>query len=130
MVMDYMVEKKVHSDMKCVKKLVDEILRNIKRLLDPDAFFNTKLILNELMINSVIHGNCGDLNKMVNIKVYINKSRVIIEVSDEGTGICYEHKDCGEYDYLESGRGLMLVEGLADKLNIEGNTVTCVQYLK
>ena len=82
------------------------------------------------MINSVIHGNCGDLNKMIYIKVYINRSRIIIEVSDEGSGICYDIKDYGQFDYLECGRGLMLVEGLVDKLNVDGNTVTCVQYLK
>ncbi len=128
--MHYVDERKVQSDIKCGKKLIDEILQNIEEIIDPDAFFNTKLILNELMINSVIHGNCGDLNKKICIKVYINKSRIIIEVSDEGTGIYCDLKDCGEFDYLESGRGLMLVEGLSDKLNVDGNTVTCVQYLK
>ena len=128
--MHYAVERKINSDIKCGKKLIEEILRNIEGIIDPDAFFNTKLILNELMINSVIHGNCGDLNKMINIKVYINKSRIIIEVSDEGSGVCYDIKDYGVFDYLECGRGLMLVEGLSDKLNVEGNTVTCVQYLK
>ncbi len=128
--MDYVVERKVHSDIKCVKKLINEVLRSIKGKVDPDAFFNTKLILYELMINSVVHGNCEDLNKMINIKIYINRSRIIIEVSDEGTGICYKQKNCGEFDFMESGRGLMLVEGLADKFNVEGNTVTCVQYIK
>ena len=128
--MHYVVERKVNSDIKCGRKIIDEILRNIEELIDSDAFFNTKLILNELMINSVIHGNCGDLNKMIYIKVYINRSRIIIEVSDEGSGICYDIKDYGQFDYLECGRGLMLVEGLVDKLNVDGNTVTCVQYLK
>lgn len=128
--MDYIVEKKVHSDIKSVRKLIKEILASIEEIIDSNTFFNTKLILNELMINSVIHGNCEDLNKMIDIKIHINKSCITIEVSDEGTGVCYEHKTCGEYDFLESGRGLMLVEGLTDKLNIEGNTVTCIQYLK
>lgn len=128
--MHYLVERKINSDIKSVKKLIEEILQNIEGIIDPDTFFNTKLILYELMINSVIHGNCGDLNKMINIKIYINKTRIIIEVSDEGSGISYEHKNCGEYDYLETGRGLMMVEGLADKFNVKGNTVTCVQYLK
>lgn len=128
--MDYVIEKKIHSDIKCVKLLVEEILRSIKHIINANEFFNTKLILYELMINSVIHGNCEDLNKMINIKIYINKSRIIIEVTDEGPGVCYNHKNLGEYDFTESGRGLMLVEGLADKLEIEGNTVTCVQYLK
>ena len=128
--MDYLIEKNVHSDIKCVKKLIEEILPCIKDIINPNTFFNTKLILYELMINSVIHGNCEDLNKMINIKICINKSRIIIEVSDEGSGVCYAHKNFGEYDLTESGRGLMLVEGLSDKLNIDGNTVTCVQYLK
>ena len=127
--MDYLIEKKTCSDIKCVKKLIEEILPSIKDIISPDTFFNTKLILNELMINSVLHGNCEDLNKMIYIKICINKSRIIIEVSDEGSGICYTHKNYGEYDLTESGRGLMLVEGLADKINIEGNRVTCIQYL-
>lgn len=128
--MDYIIEKKVHSDIKCVKVLVEDILHNIKDIINDNVFFNTKLILYELMINSVIHGNCKDLNKMIYIKVYINKSRIVIEVSDEGSGICYNHKNFGEYDFTESGRGLMLVEGLVDKFDVHGNTVTCVQYLK
>ena len=93
--MDYVIERKVHSDINCVKKLVEEVLSSIKDKIDPNAFFNTKLILYELLINSVIHGNCEDLRKMIYIKMYINKSRIIIEVSDEGNGICYVHKNCG-----------------------------------
>lgn len=127
--MDYVLEKKICSDIKCVKVIIEEILHSIKHIISDNAFFNTKLILHELMINSVIHGNCEDLNKMIYIKVYINKSRIIIEVSDEGKGICYEEKNFGVYDFEESGRGLMLVEGLADKFDVEGNTVTCIQYL-
>jgi serine/threonine-protein kinase RsbW len=128
--MHFAVERRINSDLKCGKQTIEEILQSIKGIIDPDTFFNTKLILYELMVNSVIHGNCGDMNKMVDIKVYINKSRIIIEVTDEGSGICCDIEDYGEYDYLESGRGLMLVEGLSDMLNIDGNTVTCVQYLK
>lgn len=128
--MDYIIEKKVHSDIYCVKIFIEEVLQNIKGIIDDNAFFNTKLILNELMINSVIHGNCKDLNKMICIKLFINKTRIIIEVSDEGDGICHKHKNCGEFDFMESGRGLMLVRGLTDKLDISGNTITCVQYIK
>ena len=69
--MHFAVERRINSDLKCGKETIDEILQNIKEIVDPDTFFNTKLILNELMINSVIHGNCGDMNKMIDIKVYI-----------------------------------------------------------
>jgi two-component sensor histidine kinase len=85
--MHFAVERRINSDLKCGKQTIEEILQSIKGIIDPDTFFNTKLILYELMVNSVIHGNCGDMNKMVDIKVYINKSRIIIEVTDEGSGI-------------------------------------------
>ena len=128
--MDYKLEKKVHSDLSGVKNIVEDILLNIRDVINENIFFNTKIILYELIINGVIHGNQDDRNKLVNIKVFINNSCIVIEVSDEGSGIMYNHKDFGDYDYSESGRGLMLVEGLSDKFHIDGNRVTCIQYLK
>lgn len=128
--MDYKIEKKVHSDIKGVKNIVEEILQNIRDILNENTFFNTKIILYELIINGVLHGNKQDINKNLFIQVKINKSCIIIEVTDEGSGIIYKQKTFGDYDFCESGRGLMLVEGLSDKFSIEGNRVTCIQYLK
>ncbi len=128
--MDYKFERKVHSDINNVKKTVDEILRNIKDIINENTFFNTKLILNELVINSILHGNQQDKNKQVFINLIIDKSCIVIEVSDEGSGICYKQKAFGDYDFCESGRGLMLVEGLSDKFEVCGNRVKCVQYIK
>lgn len=128
--MDYKIEKKVHSDIKDVKNIVEEILQNIRDILNENTFFNTKIILSELIINGVLHGNKQDINKNLFVKVMINKSCIIIEVTDEGSGIIYKHKSFGDYDFCESGRGLMLVEGLSDKFTIDGNRVTCIQYLK
>lgn len=128
--MDYKFEQKVHSDIKGVKNIVEEILQNIVDIINENVFFNTKIILYELVINGVLHGNCQDINKSLSIKVMINNSCIIIEVTDEGSGIIYKHKSFGDYDFCESGRGLMLVEGLSDKFTVDGNRVTCIQYLK
>lgn len=128
--MDYKIEKKVQSDISIVKNVVEDILLHIRDGLNDINFFNTKLILNELIINGVKHGNLEDVSKSLNINVFINNSCLIIKVSDEGKGIKYNHKKLNEYDYSETGRGLMIVEGLSDKLDVDGNTITCVQYLK
>jgi len=128
--MNYKIERKVQSDINMVKNVVEDILLNIQDVLDDSNFFNTKLILNELIINGVKHGNLEDINKSLSVDVFINNYCLIIRVSDEGKGIKYDQKPFGEYDFSETGRGLMLVEGLSDKLNVNGNTVTCVQYLK
>lgn len=128
--MDYKIEMKVHSDINIVKNIVEEILQNIREIINENTFFNTKIILYELIINGVLHGNQQDINKQININLMINKSCIIIEVTDEGEGITYKHKAFGDYDFCESGRGLMLVEGLSDKFAVDGNRVTCIQYLK
>ena len=128
--MDYKFERNVRSDINNAKITVEEILNNIKDIISENSFFNTKLILNELIINSIMHGNQKDKNKQVFINLMINKSCIIIEVSDEGSGICYNKKTFGEYDFCESGRGLLLVEGLSDKFEVCGNMVKCVQYIK
>jgi len=128
--MNYKIEKKVQSDINIVKNVVEDILLDIQDCLTESNFFNTKLILNELIINGVKHGNLEDINKILIIDVLVDNSCLVIKVSDEGKGIKCNHKPLGEYDYCEHGRGLMLVEGLADKVDVNGNTVTCVQYLK
>lgn len=128
--MVYKFETRVHSDINDIKDVVEEILLNIKDRINENIFFNTKLILNELIINGVMHGNKQDINRQIGINLMINKLCIIIEVKDEGSGITYKHKAFGDYDFCESGRGLMLVEGLSDKFSIDGNRVTCIQYLK
>lgn len=128
--MYYRFEKTIQSDIVIVKNAVEDILYNIRDIINENMFFNTKLILNELIINGVRHGNREDPSKMLNVAVTVNKGSLTIVVSDEGSGIEYKRKNYGEYDFCEAGRGLMLVEGLADKFQINGNTVTCVQYLK
>lgn len=128
--MNYQIQRKIRSSIDEVKNIVDDILLNIQQDLNDKVIFNTKLILSELIINGVIHGNHKDTSKYLYINVYIKNNCIIIEVSDEGHGIVYKHKSFGEYDYDSSGRGLMLVEGLSDKFKVCGNKVTCVQYLK
>lgn len=124
------IQREIKSDINQVKYVVDDILLNIQEDLNENAFFNTKLILSELIINGVKHGNLCDITKLLNIRIHINNNSIIIEVSDEGLGIKYNHKSYGKYDFDDKGRGLMLVEGLSDEFAVYGNTVKCVQYLK
>lgn len=128
--MNCKIQRKIRSDINEVKCVVEDILFNIQDGVTDNVFFNTKLILNELIINGVKHGNLEDISKILDIDVLINNQCIIIEVSDEGLGIKYNHKSFGQYDYYDTGRGLMLVEGLSDEFLVDGNTVICVQYLK
>lgn len=123
--MEYKVEKKIPSDIKIIKNVVEDILINIKEIINEDMLFNTKLILNELIINGIKHGNLEDLKKMLYIKLCVSNKCIIIEVKDEGEGVFYEHKNYGEFDFEECKRGLMLVENLSDEFLINKTKVMC-----
>lgn len=126
------MEKSFKSSLPNVKAAVDEALTfvdsNINNLSRED-FFDLKLVLNELIINAVIHGNNQDITKKVSIYIEIQPENIIKTViSDEGKGYNYEElilKDNEEFSLDENGRGISLVAALIDTLtfNDMGNVV-------
>ncbi|HIT72099.1 hypothetical protein B5E58_07010 [Tyzzerella sp. An114] len=126
------MEKSFKSSLPNVKIAVDEALTfvdsNINNLSRED-FFDLKLVLNELIINAVIHGNNQDITKKVSIYIEIQPENIIKTViSDEGKGYNYEElilKDNEEFSLDENGRGISLVAALIDTLtfNDMGNVV-------
>ncbi len=127
--MYYETKKKIKSNIDYVKIVVNEILVDINGILNDNQKFNTRLILSELLVNSIQHGNHLDMSKYVYINIKIEKDLMKIKISDEGSGFEYDIKDYEPYNFEDSGRGLVLVEGLSDKLLIKGNTVTAIKYL-
>ena len=97
--------------------------------LSKEVFFDLKLVLKEIIINAVIHGNNQDITKKVSIYIEIQPENIIKTViSDEGKGYNYEElilKDNEEFSLDENGRGISLVAALIDTLtfNDMGNVV-------
>ena len=59
----------VCSDLKDIKIFIEDILKRLESIVDDEnLLFDLKLILNELIINSVIHGN--ECNR-INVYIYI-----------------------------------------------------------
>ncbi len=69
--------------------------------------FNLRLLVSELVANSVRHGQ-GDT---IRLAARIDAERVQVEVSDDGEGFSCERAD----EESESGRGLPVVAALADR---------------
>lgn len=127
--MAYEIRRKISSDIKYIKNIVNEIIIEINDSLNSCQKFNARLILSELLINSVKHGNNSDINKYVYISVMIDDNLLKIQVSDEGKGFNFNRKNYNPNNYSSSGRGLLIVEGLSNELMIKGNTVTVITYL-
>ena len=120
----------VRSDLDDIKIFIKKVLNKVESVIqDKDIMFDLKLILNELIINSVIHGNQCNCNKSVNLFLEIAENTIRIEVVDEGEGIDF---DISSYDSKElkcCGRGLVIVDGLSDEVYIDNNKIVAVKYI-
>ena len=81
-----------------------------------------KLIASELATNAVEHGNKLDPLTVVQITVQSERARVTLVVEDEGGGFersAVDHPLDAESLLAASGRGVFIVEHLADGLSFE-----------
>lgn len=124
--MGYSCNKEIFGGIDIINSIVSEILYDIQPVInDEDVYFDVRLILNELLINCHEHGNKNDIRKKIKINLKVDNKDVVIKVQDEGDGI----KDRRLYDpneFKENGRGLMLVEALADKVSYNKNIIECM----
>lgn len=129
-----------------IRTLIEEIL---KSLFDEgictkqDILFEIKVILNELIQNAICHGNKNDVIKSVKLNVKIEGDNICIVVEDEGEGYNFkqllssinkndESINCDVQDLKESGRGMILVTNLSEKIsfNAKGNRVEVIKRLR
>lgn len=130
MTVDFKYSGTVCSDLDMIKNFVDEILKKLNHIIDnSDIMFDIRLILNELVVNGVLHGNDCNTTKCVKLSLEVSKSRVTIEVEDEGKGIDYDLKSYDPNDLKCCGRGLVIVNGLSDEFYIQKNRVTAVKHI-
>lgn len=138
-------EKIIQSNINLIGNEVLEILRFINGFclspLGEDLLFELRVVLNELIVNAVIHGNKKDASKQVKISYGITRTRsLFFAVEDDGEGYDYRcHLDKGDEgarkiacENLEHcGRGMLLVKGLCEKVefNKKGNRVLVVKKL-
>ena len=125
------LELSFRSELLNVKQAVTKILYFLRSAipgLTTEDQMDLRLVFSELLYNAVIHGNKGDVNKNVHLKVEIEDGLIVGGVTDEGKGFDYmdllEHM-LDEDIYDECGRGIRLVYSLTDKLafNIAGNAI-------
>lgn len=91
-------------------------------LHDTDFIYNIILIASEAITNGMRHGNDFDPDKEVTIEYMVHVDRVEITVEDEGSGFRRESLFdplSREHMLDEGGRGIFLMEHIADKVDYE-----------
>lgn len=128
--MNFKYSDVICSDINVIKIFVDEVLDKISKLVeDNDTMFDIKLILNELVINGVFHGNKCINSKCVKLSLELKENKIIIQVEDEGTGIDFDFNTYDPTALKCGGRGLVLVNGLSDEFYIQKNKVIAVKHI-
>ncbi len=92
--------------------------------LAPELIDRLLVVANEAITNAVCHGNREDPSKQVRITLDIREDTIELSVEDEGTGFDREripryNPDNPEMLLRPYGRGLFLIEELADEVSYE-----------
>jgi two-component sensor histidine kinase len=84
------------------------------------------LLVCELVNNAVRHGGAGE-DEIIELELgALDDGRVIVQVSDPGTG--FEHMPRDQPLDEEGGWGLVLIESMAERWGVEHDGRTCVWF--
>lgn len=123
------IERSLTSDLLCIKDDLKLIQNTLQSILNNTLLFDAKLILDELICNSVIHGNSQEKEKCVNLSIEVSEDYLKIEIKDEGEGFVYNKEDYDPTVLTTGGRGLVIVDGLSDEFYVKDNKVISIKYL-
>lgn len=136
-------KSRIPSNIVCMQDAIKDVLCFLQSLggrITEDMQFEMKVILNELILNAVKHGNRGDCNKFVKISAgLIRNAYVVFVIEDEGNGYdhsCIQNKPQFPSDseiqcMQETGRGIFIVSSLSDKVkfNKKGNRIIVLKKI-
>src|SRR5215213_1882993 len=91
-------------------------LSDLDARVDPSVAFDVRLLVSELVTNSVKHAQVSEDDSLY-LDVVFNDSVVRVEVRDSGPG--FERPAVAPPDDADEGWGLFLVEQLADEWGVD-----------
>ena len=113
------------ENLRKVEKLVDELSAEFN--ISSDIYGNILIASLEAANNAILHGNKLDENKLVNILIRKEESKLKIKIEDEGDGFDYKNiPDPTAPENIENvnGRGIFLMEKLSDAIEFSRNGAT------
>lgn len=105
-----------------VENLIDDISKEYN--IGSEMYGNILVAVIEAVNNAILHGNKLDISKKFSVTVEHNSKILIFTVSDEGNGFDFENvPDPTKVGNVEKpdGRGVFLMNHLADQVDYEGN---------
>jgi anti-sigma regulatory factor (Ser/Thr protein kinase) len=105
--------------------LARRALEVVRPRVRPNTFHDVRLLVSELVTNSVQHGG-PESDSWVCVRLRLLRNAVRVEVTDPGRGFFFEGRPAPREQ--ASGRGLFLVGLLSDRWGVAGEGVTRVWF--
>lgn len=122
--MKYLYKGHVISDLAAIRIFIDDRLSELSPVIsDEEKLTDIRLIMSELLINGAQHGNRLQTEKKVCLRIEIDADYMVIRVHDEGQGFALQLEEYDPKVLKPSGRGLVLIQGLAEELALDENRV-------
>jgi anti-sigma regulatory factor (Ser/Thr protein kinase) len=102
-----------------------ERLAGLERELGPEMLDNLRLMVSELVTNSIRHAGLPE-GTWIGLRVQVGTGRIRVEVTDTGPG--FEPQPVTPSLYQTSGWGLFLVEQLSDRWGVIRGDATRVWF--
>lgn len=106
-----------------------DALKALAGLLTPERFEDLRLLVGEVVANSVRHAGAFGERGLVRLKVFASERLVRVEVRDEGAGFTKPEEVPKPAIDDTGGRGLYLVDKLADSWGVVRDGETCVWFV-
>jgi len=129
-------EHKLNLSLKDIPQFTKNLVGELKPLRIPkDILFDLRLVIEEVLVNAVKHGNKMDPRKFVFLKIHTLPQRIDIEIKDQGKGFDYKKLPLPtkkENLHKHSGRGVFLIRKLMDKVKFfdGGSRIKITKLLK
>jgi anti-sigma regulatory factor (Ser/Thr protein kinase) len=101
-------------------------LDRLADLLPPEKLEDVRLVVSELVTNSVLHAGLSP-NDQISLTVTVSAGSVRGRVCDPGPGFEVPSEPCPRSD-MRGGWGLPIVETISDRWGVEGNSHPCVWF--
>lgn len=111
----------ISSELKNLNQVEDFInhVCDLKKI-NEEVYGNVLIAVTEAVNNAIIHGNCFQVDKLVDIQAFEDQSFLYFKVKDSGNGFDYLHlpdPTAPENIEKENGRGIFLIQNLSDHMD-------------
>jgi len=116
------LEVEIPSDVQYIERVVELVRGECQRMAFAERHvkLNVPVALTEALSNAILRGNRDNPEKHVHVRATVDAERLVVEVSDEGSGFdidrCTVDPTAPDNVEREDGRGLFLMRQLMDRV--------------